>query len=168
MKDTSITHNFAEKTSFGHRPMSHRGRGQAANSESAQEKKKYRIIKKVFPQLLLAKGLKNLQWEQMGDVQTPHYPGAAAEGAIFVYVWVCMCVSTCVDVTPHFCPRLPGACGPVLTGLSPHWNNLIQSLYLGSSFRRTGERNKEPSGQGNFFTGVLNLKIVGHFPGPVN
>ena len=124
MKEAIITQKSAEKSSFGHRPMSQRKRT-GANSEPAWEKKRmYRIKKKVFPPSLLAKGLKNLQWQRMGEVWTPHYPGATAEtdggGPNTTlprsYSWktfscVCACGCVCVYMSVNLCrchtPLLP-------------------------------------------------------------
>ena len=101
------------------------GGGSLGRWWSAWEKKRmYRIKKKVFPPSLLAKGLKNLQWQRMGEVWTPHYPGATAEtdggGPNTTlprsYSWktfscVCACGCVCVYMSVNLCrchtPLLP-------------------------------------------------------------
>ena len=102
----------------------------------------------------------------MGDVQTPHYPGAVAEGAIFVYV--CVGVYVCVSLCRCHTPFPPSVAGCLWASSDWPFSTLKQSnpipIFGEFIWWRTGERNKESSGQGNFFTGVLNLKIVGHFP----
>lgn len=55
-------------------------------------------MKKTFPPSPVVKGLKSLQWEQMGEGQTPHDPGAMAERVLVV----------CVPVGVYVCVHEPG------------------------------------------------------------